>query len=243
MAVHERSFAGRGEYAQLAGRFVRRRRTAPSQVGAQPSTEARFMAPPRNERLRLLGRTARGTEVSSQRRFSHPLPRRLGAVHSASVPSLLPEKFLYVRRRSGCAKPSAQTAVVATTPPEQWPGGLRSVATKPSRLLPVCSERMPGVKQRIRGCPVWAARFGQDCPVAAGASAHSHIGCILRRTGSREAMGLPTSASVCICVDTGWTQMEVAYCTARAHALQIALGGPSTRCSGTLQLKTGGRRE
>ena len=71
------------------------------------------------------------------------------------VPSLLPEKFLYVRRRSGCAKPSAQAAVVTTTPPEQSPGDLRSVATKPSRLLPVCSERTPGVKQRIR-----AARFG-----------------------------------------------------------------------------------
>src|SRR5881396_3343779 len=63
VAIHKRSFAGRGVYAQLSSRFVRRRRTAPSQVGAQPSTEARFMVPPRNERLRLLGRTARGTEV------------------------------------------------------------------------------------------------------------------------------------------------------------------------------------
>jgi hypothetical protein len=84
-------------------------RTAPSQVGAQPSTEARFTTPPRNERLGLLGRTARGTEVFSQRRFGHPLPRRLGAVHSASRSVLtsreVPWRHLFLSAACGHRSP------------------------------------------------------------------------------------------------------------------------------------------
>jgi hypothetical protein len=45
---------------------------------------------------------------------------------------------------------------VTTSPPDRSSRGLRGVAAEPSRLPACPGERMPGVKQRVRGCPIWA---------------------------------------------------------------------------------------